>query len=224
MMNDQDAKEFVTKLFALIEKSRTVDDLSKIYESCEIPTKNRVNLDTYSKIEFKITEDEIKQLVDHTILTEDLEFAPNVTSKLQDPLTKILYATAWKNGDLKKIKHIAKGILECQNEKIKQDDALVFHQFGRYLTKIPGEPIIDQHVLRAFGVYSTSDENEIRELLELEIINKKHKELIYKYKNWLISENIHSELKTIEDYSYYIDQLLFAAGKTIKLKKKKRSN
>jgi hypothetical protein len=53
---------------------------------------------------------------------------------------------AWKNNDLKKLKHIIEGIKD-ENEYKKT--GIVFYQFGKHLRNI-GEPIIDQHVLRAF--------------------------------------------------------------------------
>jgi hypothetical protein len=63
------------------------------------------------------------------------EFVKNISSRLNDPLTKLLYATLWKNGDLKKIKHIIKGIRDGDTENDQQEDALFFYHFGKYLTK-----------------------------------------------------------------------------------------
>ena len=73
---------------------------------------------------------------------------------------KLLYSIIWKNGDLLKVKHIIQGILESEIENVdnndkefvEKQDSLVFYQFGKYLTKKNNEPIIDQHVVRAFAV------------------------------------------------------------------------
>jgi hypothetical protein len=67
------------------------------------------------------------------------------------PLTKLLYAVLWKNGDLAKVKHVVKGILDKRDES---DNSIIFYQFGRHLSEKKSEPIVDQHVLRAFGILS----------------------------------------------------------------------
>ena len=134
----------------------------------------------------------------------------------------MLYSIVWKNGDLKKIKHIIKGISEVNDSSSEQDDALVFYQFGKYLTKNTGQPIIDQHVIRAFAVYKSTDYNRVEELQRLETLKKTHKPLINDYINWLQGDELSDEIKAISDYSYYIDKLLFATGKSIKFVKPKR--
>ena len=178
-----------------------------------------MNIDGYPKIEFDIKPNEIQSLIDNKILDSELNFTTDITSKLSDPFAKILYATAWKNGDLKKIKHIIKGILDSENNSNDQDNALVFYQFGKYLTKIPGQPIIDQHVIRAYAIYCSTDSENVEILRKLETIDKTHKLIIKEYINWLTSDNLTIELKKEKDYTYHIDKLLFATGKTIKFRK-----
>jgi hypothetical protein len=200
----------------LIKKSKTIIDLESIQDNLNILSKNRMNLDSYPKIEFEVNQKDIQTLLDNKILDNNLNFTADVTSKLTDPLTKILYATAWKNGDLKKIKHIIKGVVDSEEENSEQDEALVFYQFGKYLTKKQGQPIIDQHVIRAFSIYNLTDLDQTKTLRQIGIIDKRHKEIIAKYKDWLTSEELSDELKSEVDYIYHIDRLLFAAGKTIK--------
>jgi len=213
-MTDQEAIEFTNKIFDLIKRAKTISDLEKIQD--EIPIKNRMNIDGYPKIEFSLSGKEIQTLFDKKILDKDHNFATDITSKLTDPLSKLLYATAWKNGDLKKIKHIIKGILDSENENSDQDEALVFYQFGKYLTKTPGQPIIDQHVIRAFAIYNSTDNSQTTTLRRIGIIDKSHKTIISRYKKWLTSDLLTTELRSETDYSYHIDKLLFATGKTIK--------
>lgn len=131
-----------------------------------------------------------------------------------------MYAVLWKNGDLKKIKHIIKGINNKDNLVV--EEGIVFHQFGRFLTGQIGEPIIDQHVIRAFAVYRHHDDDGITKYRKLEALDKKHLLLIKAYKDWLNGATISSKLKANRDYSYYIDQLLFAVGKTVKQKLSKK--
>ena len=221
-MTDLQTIEFTTKIFNLIKNTKTISELEAIADNLKIPKKNRMSIDSYPKIEFDIKTNEIQSLIDKNIIDDDLNFEADITEKLTDPLVKLLYATAWKNGDLKKIKHIIKGILESEKENNNQNDALVFYQFGKYLTKTPGQPIIDQHVIRAFAIYNSTNSENIAKLRKLETLNKNHKSLIAEYKEWLTSDNLTKELKSQKDYSYHIDKLLFATGKTIKLLKQRK--
>ena len=134
-----------------------------------------------------------------------------------------MYSVLWKNRDLKKIKHIVQGILKHDEVVCSKEDGLVFYQFGKFLTKT-GQPIIDQHVLRAFRIYQTKDLKEVARWRKKDTLNKTDRSLIDDYKDWLKSDEITKDLRNQQDYSYHIDQLLFALGKTIKLVKSQRSN
>lgn len=217
-MTDQQAVKFTKDIFDLIKKSKTILDLEDIPDKMGILTKNRMSMDGYPKIEYKINQNEIQSLLDNKILDNDLNFTKDITAKLTDPLTKLLYATSWKNGDLKKVKHIIRGILDIEKENSDQDEALVFYQFGKYLTKTPGQPIIDQHVIRAFAIYKLTDIDQTTALRQIEIIDKRHKTIIRQYKDWLTSDELTNELRNESDYTYHIDKLLFATGKTIKIR------
>lgn len=221
-MTNQEAKILVDNIFEEIKKSKSVSDIKNIEEKYkqDIPPKNIMNVEVYPKIEFTITNNEIDDLINRGLINKEgsLEFTKDITSKLTDPLNKLLYATLWKNGDLQKIKHIVKGILESDKVNEHQNGALVFYQFGKFLTKEKGQPIVDQHVLRAFSIYK-SDSSQIDLLRKMGTIDKKHKNTIEDYKQWLISNELTEELKATQDYTYEIDKLLFAIGKTVKLKK-----
>ena len=220
-MTDNQSIVFITEIFKLIKESKTISELDNIADKLKIPEKNRMRIEKYPKIEFEIKTNEIQSLIDKGIIDDDLNFEPNITNKITDPLTKLLYATSWKNGDLTKIKHIIKGILESKKDNNNQDDALVFYQFGKYLTKTPGQPIIDQHVIRAFAIYLSENHENVGKLRKMGTLDKKHKLLIAEYKKWLSSDNLTKELRSQTDYSYYIDKLLYATGKTIKFLKPK---
>lgn len=215
-MNDQQALKFILDIFDLLKKSKSILDLEEIPDKIGIPNKNRMSIDGYPKIEYKINQTEIQSLLNDKILDNNLNFTKDITSKLSDPITKLLYAISWKNGDLKKVRHIVRGILDSDKENIDQDEALVFYQFGKYLTKTPGQPIIDQHVIRAFAIYKLTDIEQTKALRQMEIIDKRHKLIIRQYKEWLTSDELTHELRNEKDYTYHIDKLLFATGKTIK--------
>lgn len=218
-MTPEEAKKFTDEIFALIKKAKTISDIETIPDKLKIPQKNRMDIVSYPEIKYSITQEEIQSLIDNQTIDENLNFSLDLSEKLIDPLTKLLYATAWKNGDLKKIKHIIKGVKEAKNERSDQNDALVFYQFGKYLTKMEGQPIIDQHVIRAFAIYNSSENISIEKLQKLEALNKNHKTQINDYINWLRSNELTDEIKSQKEYSYHIDKLLFATGKTIKFRK-----
>ena len=106
--------------------------------------------------------------------------------------------------------------MDSENEISYQNSALVFYQFGKYLTKSSGQPIVDQHVIRAFAVFKSPEIEKISTLRRIEILDKNRKEIISDYKKWLTSDELTKELRDEKDYTYHIDKLLYAAGKTIK--------
>ena len=134
-MTNREAKSFTDNIFELIRQAKTIEDLIAIEET-NFELKFKMDVKSYPKIEFKITPAEIETLSSNGIFDDnDFSFQDNITSKITEPLTKLLYSLAWKNGDLKKLKHIAKGVSEITSNKDDQKTALVFYQFGRYLTK-----------------------------------------------------------------------------------------
>lgn len=205
--------EIVRRTFEKLRTSKTVDEIEKILDDLKIESKYRMDDKVYPRLKFKITKQEIDELKEKGLITAD-NLLTDISSA--DTLTKLLYSVSWKNGDLKKVKHIIEGIISGQTDE--KENGLVFYQFGKYLTKKPGEPIIDQHVLRAFGIFKANgDKDKIEKLKRLSLITKKEKELIDQYKLWLRTE-LTKELRSIDNYSYYVDKVLFAVGKSVKEK------
>lgn len=204
--------EIIERTFDKLHASRTIAQVEKIISDLGVE-KYQMDDENYPKIDFKISKEEIEELKDKGIIKRD-----NTLSNISysDPLTNLLYSVLWKNGDLKKVKHIIEGIISGQQDE--KENGLVFYQFGKYLTKKPGEPIIDQHVLRAFGIFKAKgDKDKIERLRRLSLITKKEKELIEQYKFWLRTD-LTTELRDIDQYSYHVDKVLFAVGKSVKTK------
>lgn len=217
-MTDREAKEMIIRVFDKIQTSRFICDLQEIEDDPDIPPKNKINDNTYPKIDFEISPKEIQLMIDNQLIDNDYQFTKDISTTIKDPLTKLLFAMAWKNGDLKKIRHIIQGIREVKSKSTEKEEAFVFYQFGKYLTKSFGEPLIDQHVIRAFGAYKHCKSAE--KFIEMRIVStigKKHLKIIEEYKQWLVSDKLTDELKTQSDYPYYIDRILYATGKTIKV-------
>ena len=215
----------VTDIFAMILEAKTYTDLEKIEARDEFD-KFRINEDKFPKLDLNIDADKLKKLITKGVFGDDFssnyKISSNIMSELTTPLEQFLFAMAWKNGDLLKLKHIIKGFSDASNNINETESAFVFYHFGRHLANPDVEPIIDQHILRAFMVYKINENDIISDkfnkILKFSTIGKKEKELIKEYKEWLVSDEL-SEVAKIEDYGYYIDRILFALGKSIKLKK-----
>jgi len=210
-MNSKKAKAHVNNLFQEIECSKSVEDLEKLLAQELAST--RMDLVTYPPLEFSISIEDISILRESGLIDKDGNLTHD-REKLNErgALVKLLYAILWKQGDLKKVKHIVAGI---ENKDEKRSSGFVFHQFGRYLEN-EHEPIVDQHVLRAFAIWKCDDEVEIVRWRKKSLINGGDVQLINEYKNWLKSSSLTEELKKVQNYVYYIDQILFALGKMVK--------
>ena len=217
--NSQRTKIIVNSIFNDIIKSKSISDLEKILYNIKIDEKYKVKTDDYPKIKFNISNSEIEKLENESFIIDNI-INHNKIKDVDNTVAKLLYAMAWKNGDLKKIRHIVQGIKDVEESSYEKIDGLVFYQFGKYLAKKESEPIIDQHVLRAFKVYQIdeNDDDEIYNARKLVAIGKNEVKLIKDYKNWIISDVISDELKRETDYAYHIDKILYAVGKKIKFK------
>jgi hypothetical protein len=215
-MEKETPKQLTERIFTEIKNARNIAELKSINTDKYFAQKNRMSEDKYPPIKFEINYDEIKEFLgtENNLLKD--------SSQITNPLAKLLYALAWKNGDLVKIKHIVEGIKDVEMDSLEKRDGLVFYQFGKYLAKKNNEPIIDQHVIRAFLMFKSDNYKiSIDKIIEIEVLNSEnHKDYIKDYKLWLSSNELKASLKNEQGYMYYIDQVLFALGKTIKLKPK----
>lgn len=185
-ISDQKVKEWVDNIFKQLSEATSLKAIESLLNDPEILRQNKLSDVNYPAIKFHISVEKIQELKSLGWLNKDNTFSADLTSTALDPIAKLLYAIAWKNGDLQKVKHIVEGILDCEVEdKIEREEGVVFYQFGRYLSKTPGEPIIDQHVLRAFAIHRTKDLEEVKRLRKLSVISKKENKLIKAYKEWL---------------------------------------
>ncbi len=125
-ISDEEAKIFVDKTFGLIKTAKTIDDLKNILKESSLLTNYMIDNIKYPKIDFQISSEEIKELKNKNFITKEDKFSSELASKNFDTLTKLLYALAWKNGDLVKVHHIVKGILSSNDQDIYEEDAIVF--------------------------------------------------------------------------------------------------
>jgi hypothetical protein len=216
-----DAIERVKKIFSLIENASTIDELIGIQNQfTQKEIKDYFPSDKYPQLEFSLSPEEVNQLKKEKVLDSDGTISKCCAKNnvLRTPLEKLLYSIIWKNGDLGKEKHITDGVLATrENKEIKNEKGLVFYQFGKHLED-KNNPIIDQHVVRAFSVYEAcqSDIEQINNILKKETINAKDKDVFSRYFKWQSKHKLKAS-DPIE-FTYYLDRLLFGLGKSIKIK------
>lgn len=208
---EADIEDFTKNVFKEIESKKTCEELATIIDSNATLSKYKLPTDKYPPIKFSITPEEKEQL--KGLVNKDGNINENINYESEGILAKLFYAMAWKNGDLPKLKHIVNGIFNSEKDSIEQETGLVFYQFGKHLANPFKEPIIDQHVMRAFAVRNTQ---QFAIGNKLTYTPKEQKILIDEYKKWLVSNEIQQELRNDVDYMYYVDLVLFAAGRAIK--------
>ena len=111
------SEELIEEIFYSIRKSKNILDLEKIITNNIVLQKNKLNTNDYPKINFTIQSEEIDFLLKNGLIDKDYNLIASSISELKDPVLKLLYATSWKNNDLKKIKHIIEGIKDGNNER-----------------------------------------------------------------------------------------------------------
>jgi hypothetical protein len=151
----------------------------------------------------------------------------------KDDLINLLYAVIWKNGDINKVKHIYTGVINSDISHVNSNEtdvditkAIVFKQFGAFLSNSNSNPIIDQHVLRAFSFYLGGNEiNKMRDNLskKKEITDEKllSKSTYNDKLGILIKDEYIKWFKKLEINNFEtnrnIDKVLFSLGKIIKI-------
>lgn len=73
---------FIIKIFKSIEQASTIQDLEVILQGDELLDKNKMDNNTYPKIEFEISEKEILDLKISGYLNNDLTLNNNISSKI----------------------------------------------------------------------------------------------------------------------------------------------
>lgn len=202
----------IVDIFAKIKEAKSIEDIKNIRK-----IDSEFNFKKYPPIKFTISKEDIDKLISQGIINgnsvngnggELITEEGKLTEKINDPLTKLLYAMVWKQGDLIKFKHIINGI-RFTEEDITQENAEIFFQFGKSLANPQKEPIVDKNILEAYKAFYEASENTNKPL------SKKKIEIISSYKDWL-KDNLTQELKQDSEHLYYIDKLLFVIGKKIK--------
>lgn len=212
ILSSEEKNELIKEVFKEIKISTTYENLINIRKRIEKETDISFNENKYPKIMYKISREEILQ--NNVFGKNGKEYiskleAGIISGQITDPLTKLLYGMAWKQGDLPKLKYIIDGVIKCGEVEISQDDAPIFFQFGKHLANPELEPIIDQHVVRAFTKCFYDNKNFK--------IPRDYKQIIKDYKGWLMGLKL--EEKNRIEFLYEIDKILYISGKALKIYK-----
>lgn len=208
-----------------MENCRVPAELCKLIGS-HLPGKS---VTQYPALPFSISQEEVEALEEAGWLTRMKgEERPGTYSlnvkkfKEASSVEKLLLALIWKNGDLAKIHHIVLGIKGEPAVKGR----IVFHAFGSHLANPTENPIIDQHVIRAYQLlkYFKNQENDPSELDKIRkktTFSKGDENLVEEYKAWVQGTGnsdhmlhiISAEVRRSSSYLSALDDLLFAVGR-----------
>ena len=216
---DDKAVELVEDIFEQIQHAKNLKALKDIISNDPCLSLNKMSEKTYPPITYKLDARELSDLEEGGYLENDGRFVCDLSSKLKGPLEKLLYAIIWKNSDLGKERHIVSGVKAASGQTTDKDaeypdDGMVFYAFGKYLANRK-YPIIDQHVIRAY-LLRNAETDDVKKTRKMGTVGKKNKAAIREYEEWLESEDLHKDLKSIEGYRFHIDKVLFALGRAVK--------
>lgn len=184
----------VDKIFVSLGSATTVTEIEAIeYQLSKVLREEFRVYDEYGKLLVEFTEEEIVE-VENMSHKEIYDFVKNHT------VAKLLYTALWKQGDLGLLEHIIGGF---SGKEPATKTSYVFNQLGKHI-RDRREPIIDQHVLRAYDFWKNSNESPTKN-----ITYSLQPKLIPKYRKWI------SELK-VKEALPTIDRILFALGKKLK--------
>lgn len=91
----------------------------------------------------------------------------------------------------------------------------MYYQFGKHLNDPENQPIIDQHILRAYLFHKASTE-DLEKTRRKNQLSKNDTDDIKCYINWANSQASRMK-KDRAKTLYHIDKILFAIGKYIKM-------
>lgn len=215
--------ELVASVFKRIVQAPTCDALGDIVRSSQELQSKAMSESRYPPIRFHICAAEIESLQNSGILDSNGRLRADFNNESMSTLEKLLFAIVWKNGDLGKECHIVKGVQTSHDPEADKTSskAIVFRHFGKYLAD-RNNPIIDQHVMRAFALYrqcGNASDDEITRIRSKADLKSGDVDLIRAYHDWLVSDSLQPGLRKIDGYRFHVDKVLFALGKWAKQKK-----
>lgn len=213
-MGNQEAFDLIEDLFKKLEAISSIKELELLTRKNGLNDRINSFYEKYPLFDFSLTLEEINQLKSTNILTSEHKLDPENFPDI--PLAKLLAAVLWKNGDIHKVQHLVDGITGREGDRTPY--SLVFKQYGASLES-DSEPIVDQHVLRAFEIYSLTENSEtvIEKIRKKSVYKSRDKPLLDRYREWfnIVIEKV-SETDKLA-FKENLDKVLFLIGKSVKL-------
>ncbi|MHA4847886.1 hypothetical protein ACX0G7_27230 [Flavitalea antarctica] len=167
----------------------------------------------YPPFDFRLSASDINTLRNSGIINQCNKLEP--LKFPQDALSKLLGAVLWKNGDINKVQHIIDGVVGLSEDR--SEYSLIFKQYGASLSS-DEEPIVDQHVLRAFEIFILEPYSEVavQKSRKKALFKTIDRPLLDKYRSWF--QQLLSKVPISERgrYSDTIDKIIFIHGKAVK--------
>lgn len=203
----------IKNLFAELEKCGSFNELISFVQLSNLTEQVKSFYDKYPKFDFTLTPGDIKHLQDSEVITSFNTLNP--VKFPADPLAKLLVAVLWKNGDILKVQHIIDGIIGEPGDR--SDHSLIFKQYGASLANIE-EPIVDQHVLRAFEIYClvSYSEQAVEKSRGKSLFKSVDRPLLNKYRTWFTHLLSNVPLAERDRFGNTIDKIIFIHGKAVK--------
>ena len=200
---ETDNQQWYFLLLDSIRESQTTDNLRSLLNTPELAN-YKMSQNKYPRLKISITKEQVESLIETGIIGETGEINYDAISS-QSALSQLLYSFLWKQGDIQKLKHIVNGF---RNEEPISDSGIVLHYFGKHLAD-NRNPIIDQHVIRAYAFSFGLEE------VNKETLSKKDKSNISAYIHWFKNE-LPLVIRESRENRYLVDQIMYALGKKIK--------
>ena len=212
-MTDSKIHYAIKNLFETLNDCADIDSLNAIIQRHELQQDIESFYAKYPVLNITLKPEEIQALKDAGVIDAnhriDLRNFPR-----ENALAKLLIAMIWKSGDINKIQYIIDGIT---NEHTSSSDyALLYRQFGRSLSR-ENEPVVDQHVLRAFGIYLQAEPAAVAAIRRKSIYKLKDEGLLQEYCSWFQRQVEQVPAEQRQEYIKKLDKILFIFGKRASL-------
>lgn len=212
-MNSQEVYDYFQTLKTKMQSIQSLLDLNNLIDTEGLKGQIENFYTKYPQYEMRVSAEEIQRLKEVSVLCSENKLNPETFNG--NPLERLLVATLWKNGDINKIQHIVDGILHTDG--FRTVNSLIFKQFGRSLAE-PLEPIVDQHVLRAFGLMrlTSFSANAVKTLQKKSIYKSSDQGILNEYRDWFKQRLAGVSADDRVKFKESLDKILFIKGKEAK--------
>lgn len=213
-MVPKEAYECIHLTFSQIEEAVSLKMLDAVIDEAGLREAYLKFFKKYPSVKPSLTVDELNVLKNEGLIDESNRLLLDKFAT-GTPTVKLLYSLLWKQGDANKLQHLVDGIL---NSSIAESDhTLILRQFGRNLASAE-EPIVDQHVLRAFEIFQLKsfDEKAVQALRKKGVYKRTDENLLTSYKKWLYKSRTRFSTEDLSPANDMIDKILFLIGKRVK--------